>query len=202
MWALGKAIAHEVGAADDGSITGKWIAHYLAEQMLKARDDPTGQREIADLILQLWRSRRHFPGGDPLAEYDRLAKAFAEYAFPETRHPHVYFDVDPPSRRSTQPSQQDEWFSIASDLDRFSSLLIAESYRTASPASESDAAKLAELANSIDPDSQTLTIRIVRTLLDKDAEDPVMEDNKRTEDAIKSLTSAISRFKRARAASS
>lgn len=191
-----------MGATDDGSITGKWIAHYLAEQMLKARDDPANQQEVADLIMRLWRSRRHFPEGDPLAEYDRLAKAFAEYAIPETRHPHVYFDVDPPHRRSRQPGKQDEWFSIASDLDRHSSSLIAECYRSANPASDSDVAKLAELANSIDPDSQVLMIRIVKTLLDKDEPGAVMDNKKRVEGAISSLTSAVSRFKRAHAASS
>ena len=80
---LGRFLARELGADDGVDTLGRWMAHYLAEQM-GAAERATGaekkkiERGVSKLILDIWAQRRMLPGrADPLAVYEKAAHTLA-----------------------------------------------------------------------------------------------------------------------------
>lgn len=80
---LGRFLARELGADDGVDTLGRWMAHYLAEQ-LDAAERATGaekekiERGVSKLILDIWAQRRTLPGrADPLATYEKAAHTLA-----------------------------------------------------------------------------------------------------------------------------
>jgi len=77
---LGKAIA---SALDDTDTLGRWMAHYLAEQLdaldaLQGAELAQAESEVADLIIRLWRHRRSLPTrSSALAAVDSVERAIA-----------------------------------------------------------------------------------------------------------------------------
>jgi hypothetical protein len=71
---LGQRIVEELGLAEGVDTLGRWMSHYLAEQIERANAAPDGaegdaaRRECVDLILRLWERRHHWPLSAPLKE--------------------------------------------------------------------------------------------------------------------------------------
>lgn len=80
---LGRFIAKQLKADDGVDTLGRWMAHYLAEQ-LEAASKATGtkkdklERDVSDLILRIWAQRHSLPGNvSPLASYEKAANVLA-----------------------------------------------------------------------------------------------------------------------------
>lgn len=91
---LGKALASEL---DDTDTLGRWMAHYISEQLaaLEGLDGQNRHRAEADsveLILRLWEHRRVFPTRRPiLSAVDSVERALVR--LDSQRSPWEYFDV-------------------------------------------------------------------------------------------------------------
>jgi hypothetical protein len=116
--ASGYKIADEIGANEDQNTTGKWIAHYLAERLEEANTDPSQADECFELILKLWESRRNWPSGDPISQYDALLPKLHMLLQAEGRFFGSYTgDVE-------HTEEADKLLQIALRVDQLSSALI------------------------------------------------------------------------------
>ncbi|WP_146180623.1 hypothetical protein [Limnohabitans curvus] len=74
--ALGSHLTDELGFSELNDTLGRWMAHYLAELIDKASNEPDGpirdaaQAKVASSILAVWAHRSALPGNAyPLARY-------------------------------------------------------------------------------------------------------------------------------------
>jgi hypothetical protein len=74
--ALGSHLTDELGFSELNDTLGRWMAHYLAELIDKASNEPDGhirdtaQAKVASAILAIWAHRSALPGNAyPLARY-------------------------------------------------------------------------------------------------------------------------------------
>jgi hypothetical protein len=83
---LGKALARELDRTD---FLGRWMAHYLAEQITAAEsagdsDRKTSEQAAAETILALWQRRAGLPGDrPPMHAFERVFRALDRLAGPQ-----------------------------------------------------------------------------------------------------------------------
>ena len=183
MLALGSKIAEDIGAEQDRNITGKWIAQYLAERIEAAGKDPTLQDECAELILKFWRSRRHFPKGDPFERYQKLIEGVDELVSDKPRS--IFVGLD---RREADGNGTAKWLQVAEVLERQSRRLLVQILKQAAGETDLGADELLELANVIDPDSQTkVLIQLKRVFVEEGDQGKGTEETDALADAVKDL---------------
>ncbi len=164
--ALGERLADDIGAYEDRNTTGKWIAHHLAEKLEAAKKDPSVEAECVDLILKLWASRRDYPQGDPLARYDHLLPSLEKLLRAEKRYIPGFQDNLAPDDTAAK------WLSLAENLDKLSSFLIAQFLKTAVREMDDIDDELLELAKTIENDPQTELITFLRVLAFEEEPEP------------------------------
>ena len=167
MLELGKLLASELEQTDT---LGRWMAHYLAEQMAGLKPKTGSERtlaeaEVAALILRLWALRRQIPGGRlPLAEVDEVEAAIVRLA--PGRRPWAYFGAfsadTEPSAGETETSTT---LRAALLVDRLAGDLVHGLIGCAAELAEEDEADWIKQAETIG-DAALRTVRRVRIVDD------------------------------------
>lgn len=150
MLEFGSLIAEDIGARQENNITGKWIAHYLAEKIEAAKSDPAIESECADLILKLWSSRRQFPSGNPFGSYEKLIDGLKELF---SGKPRISIAGYSPSLRKDSP--EEKWLQVAYEINRQSRYLIASAVKEAVKCTDAKNDELFAMAAKLAPDLQT-----------------------------------------------
>ena len=190
---FGSLIAKDIGAKQEKNITGKWIAHCLAERIEAAKSDPAIESECADLILKLWSSRRQFPSGDPFGSYEKLIDGLKELFCDE---PRISIAGYSPSLRKDSP--EGKWLQVAYEIDRQSRCLIASAVKEAVKCTDAKNEELLAMAAKLAPDLQTEALIELRFIVAGD--DAKTEKTNNADDsvarAMEKLKKAMDRYKK------
>lgn len=121
---LGKQLVNKLGLEQGTDTLGRWMCHYIAEQMVKAENsqgeikDAT-QQKCFDAILQLWQHRWQLPSGQrPFENFERIL-FLIEGLDPETRRNFYYHQL--PERNDLAVPIDDEqakWIKFAESVDK------------------------------------------------------------------------------------
>ena len=187
MLKFGSLIAEDIGAKQENNITGKWIAHYLAERIEAAETDPFIKSECADLILKLWSSRRCFPSGDPLGSYEKLLDGLKRLF---SDRPRVSIAGYSPSLPKNSP--EEKWLQIAYEIDRHCRCLIASAVKEAVACTNGENDELLAMATKLVPDLQTEALMELKFIV---AGDEV--EVQKTEDIENPIAQAMEKLKKA-----
>jgi hypothetical protein len=191
---LGRKLVEELGLVDSNDTLGRWMAHHVADLILKAEnatgsDKVTAETEAFDTILALWKHRSEFPSGKrPYEELEPVMRTVASLD-PEDDTPRYYRVMRPPNGEAAETSDQEQWLRLADDLDYLAKALIgfslAEAARAALDRSK-EWVKIAEEAGDIGP--YEITIRFLsRTEESNKPPDPHSKQRKRLTDRIKRM---------------
>jgi len=126
--ALGKKLVEELDLEPCVDTLGRWMAHYIADQIATA-ESATGEEKKAaqnacfSAILKLWAHRSELPSGTrPFREFEPIVRAI-ESLDPDNETPRYY--------RAARPSGDDEkepeakaWLSAVDGLDYSAKVLI------------------------------------------------------------------------------
>lgn len=168
--ALGKKLVAELDLAESTNTLARWMAHYVAELMVRAEQGPLSERDeakqsCASAILDLWAQARAFPKEiTPFDSIDRVIEAIASL-HPEGE-PHylnnLWRALD--ARANSGDNEIDKLLMIAFGIDGAARNLIHHVLAHASSAAGRESAEWLALAQQLDEiDSITeLRIRIVR----------------------------------------
>ena len=174
---LGRKLINELDGRD---LTAKWMAAHLSELIIQSETNAELKKECRDLILTLWRERRHYPGGDPMQRYARALEAMELLL--ATGDP--VFQIWMPQRTPKEPDG--DKISIARKLKHHTSFLTSMLLKFAVGELDLGKEKLAEIADIADPDEETRFLNVLRIVVyDKEKK----EDK---EDAGKQIVEAIS----------
>ena len=194
MLEFGSLIAEDIGAKQENNITGKWIAHYLAEKIEAAKSDPAIESECADLILKLWSSRRQFPSGDPFGSYEKLLKGLKKLFSSEPGISIAGYS-SPPLRKG---SPEEKWLQVAYEIDRQSRCLIASAVKEAVKCTDAKNDELLAMAAKLAPDLQTEALIELKFIVAGD--EAKAEKTSNADDsvarAIEKLKKAMDRYKK------
>jgi hypothetical protein len=165
---LGRKLISDLGERD---ITAKWMAAYVSEQMVASEEDATLKQETADLILELWRARRHYPGNNPMQRYEKALAAMELLL--STGDP--VFQILMPYAPSSEADE--DKISLARTLKNHTGSLAAMLVKAAVEELELDQDQLAEIADIADPDAETQFLNVLRIVVyekenGKDQNDP------------------------------
>ena len=162
---LGRKLIDEL---DDRDLTAKWMAAHLSELIVLSETNAELKRECRDLILTLWRARRHYPGGDPMQRYSRALEAMELLL--STGDP--VFQIYMPQR--TPREIDDNKISIARKLKQRTSFLTSMLLKLALVELGPGKEELAEIVGIADPDDETRFFNVLRIVVDDkgNREDP------------------------------
>lgn len=95
---MGRKIVDELGLADSTDTLGRWLAHYLAEQMERAasvtgEETDAARQACVDLILRIWAQRHQWPLSSPL---NAVAEKLEALVNPKPRYFHPKQDPREP----------------------------------------------------------------------------------------------------------
>lgn len=190
MLEFGSLIAEDIGAKQENNITGKWIAHYLAEKIEAAKSDPAIESECADLILKLWSSRRQFPSGNPFGSYEKLIDGLKELFSGEPR-----ISIAGYSPSLLKDSPEERWLQVAYEINRQSRYLIASAVKEAVRCTDAKNDELFAMAVKLAPDLQTEALETLIELKFIVAGDEAKTE--KTNNADDSVAEAMERLKKA-----
>ncbi|CAI9678791.1 hypothetical protein HZQ11_13520 [Elizabethkingia anophelis] len=121
---LGKQFVNQHGLNSGVDTFGRWMCHYIAEQMVKADNSVGAEKELAEkacfeTILKFWQHRWQLPSGiRPFESFDTILSVI-ERLDPE-RHRNFYYHQIP-SREDTsiqRNAEQKKWIKFAEDIDK------------------------------------------------------------------------------------
>jgi hypothetical protein len=124
---LGKVLVEELGSDPSVDTLARWMAHYIAEQMIAAENATADDRIEAEqhcfeTILKLWQHRSSLPHGQrPFESFEPILSALARL---DPENPAPYFYSIPKSglsERDDLGEASDEvhkWLDIAQAIDR------------------------------------------------------------------------------------
>jgi len=166
--ALGRKLVDELGLEPSVDTLGRWMAHYIADLIVKAESAPSEEKQVAEdrcfeAILALWKHRAELPNGKrPFEDLEPVVRAI-ESLDPENDTARYFRSVRPPRSEGKEKTEVDRWLDTAAGLDYSARILIAyclaEAARAAVDKSE-EWVKLAEAA-SVEDGSPELVIRFV-----------------------------------------
>ncbi|WP_065268212.1 hypothetical protein [Leisingera sp. JC1] len=180
---LGRTLISEL---DDRDITAKWMAAYLSEQMIASEEDATLKQETADLILKLWRERRHYPGGDPMQRYEKALSAMELQL--STGDP--VFQIWTPF----EPPNDTKWdkVSLARKLKHHTESIASMLVKDVVAKLDLDQDQLAEVAGIADPDAETRFLNVLKIIVyDKEKGENQDEPQSEIREAISDLRLAL-----------
>ena len=176
---LGRKLIDEL---DDRSLTAKWMAAQLSELIILSETNAELKKECCDLILTLWRARRHYPGGDPMQRYARALEAMELLL--STGDP--VFQIWMPQRTPKEPD--DDNISIARRLKHRTSFLTSMLLKLAVVELDPSKEELAEIAGIADPDEETRFLSILRIVVyDEERKEDQEDVGKQIVEAISDL---------------
>ncbi len=170
MFALGEKLVDELKLVESTDTLARWMAHYVAEQMMRAEHAPLSERDEAQqscarAILDLWAQARAFPvTRAPFESVDRVIEAM-DSLHPDGG-PHYRNDLwrALDARANSGDSEVEMLLTTALGIDSAARNLIHHVLAHASRAAGRNSAEWLELAQRLDEkDPLTeLRIRIVR----------------------------------------
>ncbi len=179
---LGRKLVEELGLVDSNDTLGRWMAHYVADLIIKAEnatgnDKVTVQREAFDTILGLWKHRSQFPSGKrPFEELEPVIRAI-ESLDPENDTPRYFRTPRPPKGESAETSDQEKWLSLAEGIDYSAKVLIGSCLTEAAGAALDKSKEWVKLTEEIDDGVPEIVIRFGSRAADLN-KDPNAEQRK------------------------
>jgi len=193
---LGRKLVEELGLVDSNDTLGRWMAHHVADLILKAEnatgsDKVTAQTEAFDTILALWKRRSEFPSGKrPYEELESVIRTVASLD-PEDNTPRYHRLVRPPKDEAAERSDQEKWLRLAEGLDNLAKVLIGFCLAEAARAAVDRSKEWVTLAEEVGNEGPyEITIRFLsRTEESNKPPDPHAEQRKILADRIKRMRS-------------
>ncbi|WP_282611334.1 hypothetical protein [Pelagibius sp. Alg239-R121] len=180
---LGQKLIKEL---DDRDITAKWMAAHLSELIVRSETNADLEEECRNLILMLWRERRHYPGGDPMQRYARALDAMELLL--STGDP--VFEVWMPRRAPREPDE--DTISIVRKLKHRTSLLTSMLVKLAVEELGLDKGELAEIADIADPDEETRFLNVLRIVVyDKEKRENQHDTGNQIRESISDLRDVL-----------
>ena len=135
------------------------MAAYLSEQMIASDEDAKLKQETADLILKLWRERRHYPGRDPMQRYEKALSAMEL----QLSIGDPVFQIRTPFEPTSGPNE--DKLSLARKLKHHSASLASILVKEVVAELDLDQDRLAEIANIADPDAETRFLNVLKIVV-------------------------------------
>jgi hypothetical protein len=180
---LGQQLIKEL---DDRDITAKWIAAHLSELMVLSKKNPELEPECCDLILKLWRERRHYPGGDPMQRYARALEAMELLL--SMGDP--VFQVWMPHKTTEEPEEDN--ISIARKLKHHTACLASVLVKRVVEELDLDQEKLVKLADLVEPNEETRFLNVLKVVIyDKEKQGAQKDPDSQVRDAIFDLRGVL-----------
>ena len=194
---LGKALVQELRREPDVDTLSRWMAHYVAEQIVTAENASGASKAAAEercfrTILSLWEHRATLPRGHrPFEAFDPILRALAALD-PEERHPY-YHRMAPTDQQqdNNEPDSVQVLVDFILGIDFAARLLIQTALNEATEKATSERTK-ALLENAI-PASAAGDIVVLNTLLERarkcrrNAEENNAEARKRIQETLDKL---------------
>lgn len=127
---MGEQFVNQLGLNPGVDTFGRWMCHYIAEQMTKAKSSVGDEKELAEkvcfeVILKFWQHRWQLPSS--LRPFESFEKIFSliERLDPE-RHRNFYYH-QMPSREDSNvklDENQSQWIKFAEDIDKTARICI------------------------------------------------------------------------------
>lgn len=124
---LGKRIVDELGLDQTVDTLGRWMAHYIADLILKAEaaqgDDRLEKLSCcANAILDLWNHRNVLPNGKrPFENFDPILRALESL---DDDAPRYFRSVRAAVEEDELPTETKKWLDIAEGIDSSARILI------------------------------------------------------------------------------
>lgn len=121
---LGKQFVKQNGLEPGVDTFGRWMCHYIAEQMVKADNSVGSEKELAEkvcfeTILKFWQHRWQLPSGlRPFESFEKILSVL-ERLDPEKPRNFYYHQI--PSREDSSIERnpvQEKWIKFAEDIDK------------------------------------------------------------------------------------
>lgn len=127
---LGKQFVNQHGLDPGVDTFGRWMCHYISEQMVKADNSIGADKELAEkicfeTILKFWQHRWQLPTGlRPFESFETILSVL-ERLDPE-RHRNYYYHQIPSREDSSiqRNSEQEKWIKFAEDIDKAARICI------------------------------------------------------------------------------
>lgn len=189
---LGRKLINEL---NDRDITAKWMAAYLSELIVLSEENEELKAECRDLVLMLWRERRHYPGVDLMQRYTRALEAMELLLSAGEPVFHIWL----PHQAPKLPDE--DKVAIARNLKHLAGLLTSMVVRLAVEELGLEKEELTKIADIAEPDAETQFLKILRILVydtekredDDDAGREILEAITELRDALDSLERGIGR---------
>ncbi|MGJ1240996.1 hypothetical protein [Sphingobacterium siyangense] len=121
---LGKQFVNQIGLDSRVDTFGRWMCHYIAEQMVKIDNSAGVEKELAEkvcfeTILKFWQHRWQLPSGmRPFESFETILSVL-ERLDPEGPRNFYYHQI--PSREDSsiqRNPEQEKWIKFAEDIDK------------------------------------------------------------------------------------
>lgn len=121
---LGKQLVKQNGLEPGVDTFGRWMCHYIAEQMVKADNSVGTEKELAEkvcfeTILKFWQHRWQLPSAlRPFESFEKILSVLERLA-PEKPRNFYYHQI--PSREDSSIQRnpvQEKWLKFAEDIDK------------------------------------------------------------------------------------
>lgn len=162
---LGKALVKELGLEPGGDTLSRWMAHYIAEQIViakKAKGDAKSNAEqrCFETILKLWQHRSHLPAGKrPFESFDPIFRAL-ERLDPENSTPYFYARQNSSGGVTSEENSDDvqKWLDVAQGIDQAARIWLEYVFQQAALCAI-DESTIAWLEHAVDmPDKQDVSL--------------------------------------------
>jgi hypothetical protein len=192
---LGERLVQELGLDDSNDTLGRWMAHYIAEQISKAASANGAtrralQQECFHSILELWKHRSTLPAGRrPLREWEAL---FDTLSTLDLRNftPRYFQTARAAAEQEGVGAESKKWLEAATSLDYAARVLIRYCLAAAAENSVEGAGKWIRLVEKLDRQDD-FDVRIVHYVADdlKTLKQPTESDLRRqaVDDMIRRL---------------
>lgn len=139
---LGKRLVRQLGLENSNDTLGRWLAHHIADLILKAENANGKEKErlsaiCAEQILALWKHRWFFPRGHrPLEDFEPLLNFLQKfdagrddpYYYPQV----PFFEKGRKAKKTKLEKELETWFEIAENVDRVARIWLEEIFHRAS----------------------------------------------------------------------
>lgn len=121
---LGKQLVKQNGLEPGVDTFGRWMCHYIAEQMVKADNSVGAEKELAEkvcfeTILKFWQHRWQLPSG--LRPFESFEKILSVLERLDPKKPRNFYYHQIPSREDSSIERnpvQEKWIKFAEDIDK------------------------------------------------------------------------------------
>lgn len=166
---LGKALVKELGLDPGVDTLARWMAHYIAEQLIiiessTGREKAKAEKECFDTILKLWQHRSVYPNG--LRPYESFESIFRvlERLDPENKQTYFFDNTYVEGEEANKvPKSVKQWLDIALGIDQIARIWLNYVFKQAA-LSATDENTIKWLENSVDLQDNIDTSIIIRLL--------------------------------------